>query len=116
MSSIADDERKALVEGMRSLASALHNFDGSRGNSSNVRIEVGGAGVWLATTCCLIMLGMMFVGGLWASREFGRNDAEHAELRRTDNDLKDYISAAYQVSPEFQKRIEAEKVKAEQQK
>ena len=95
MSSIADDERKALVEGMRSLASALHNFDGSRGNSSNVRIEVGGAGVWLATTCCLIMLAVALVGSIWLSRELTRQDAEMAALRDRNETFQAYINAIY---------------------
>ena len=96
MSSIADDERKALVEGMRSLASALHNFDGSRGNSSNVRIEAGCAGVWLATTCCLIMLAVAFVGSIWLSRELTRQDAEMAALRDRNETFQAYINVLMQ--------------------
>lgn len=96
MSSIADDERKALVEGMRSLASALHNFDGSRGNSSNVRIEAGGAGVWLATTCCLIMLAVALVGSIWLSRELTRQDAEMAALRDRNETFQAYINVLMQ--------------------
>ena len=96
MSSIADDERKALVEGMRSLASALHNFDGSRGNSSNVRIEAGGAGVWLATTCCLILLAVSLVGSIWISRELTRQDAEMAALRDRNETFQAYINVLMQ--------------------
>jgi heme exporter protein D len=96
MSSIADDERKALVEGMRSLASALHNFDGSRGNSSNVRIEAGGAGVWLATTCCLVMLAVALVGSIWLSRELTRQDAEMAALRDRNETFQAYINVLMQ--------------------
>ena len=96
MSSIADDERKALVEGMRSLASALHNFDGSRGNSSNVRIEAGGTGVWLATTCCLIMLAVALVGSIWLSRELTRQDAEMAALRDRNETFQAYINVLMQ--------------------
>lgn len=85
-------------------------------STSNVVLNSGGIAPWVPTAIALFCAGLVFgaiaIGGFWASREYSRNDAEHAELRRTDLDLRDYISAAYQISPEFQKRIEAEQAKA----
>lgn len=88
---------------MRELAGALRRFEDMATNRSHasIRVEAGGAGVWIATTACLVMLGMMLVGGLWISREFGRIDAQMAEQARKIDDSQDYLSAIYQVAPQL---------------
>lgn len=93
--------------------------DGSGQSISSIRVDAGGAAIWgaawLASICCAIMLGAAFVGGFWMLDATTRATQERAELRKRDNDFQDYISVIYQVAPELQKRIEAEKAKEDQQ-
>lgn len=65
-----------------------------RGNShanANFSINAGGVGVWVACTCCLIMLAVLIVGGLWLSREFNRIDAVVNDLNDKDSVHDAYI-------------------------
>ena len=39
-------------------------------SNATIAVNAGGMGVWIATTCCLVMLGMMIVGAFWLSSEF----------------------------------------------
>lgn len=64
-----------------------------RNSSSNVTFTVnaGGVGVWIACTCCLVMLASMLVGALWLSREFGRIDTQFSNAKNTDDIHDAYI-------------------------
>jgi len=109
-----NDSIEEMLQTAETLARATgHSF----GSSSKIEVHAGGAAMWgiawFCSFCAAFMAGAMLIGGFWVSSELSRNAQERTELRRTDLDLRDYISAAYQISPEFQKRIEAEQAKAE---
>lgn len=56
-----------------------------RNNSSNVTFSVnaGGIGVWIACTCCAVMLATLLVGAFWISREFTRIDTKFSDAKNT---------------------------------
>ncbi len=62
-------------------------------NESNAVISVnaGGAGVWIATTACMVMLAALVVGGFWISREFNRIDSRFNDQTDTDSVQDAYI-------------------------
>lgn len=60
-------------------------------NKIEVNINAGAIGVWLACTACLVMAGMLGVGGLWLSREFNRTDAVFNDLNDKDSVHDAYI-------------------------
>ena len=110
------DAATQLIEAFDSLSGRLDRAL-KASNTSSVVFNAGGIAPWIPTAIALFCAGVIFgsvaIGGFWAAREFTKAESERAELRRTDLDLSDYISAAYQISPEFQKRIEAEQAKAD---
>lgn len=75
-------------------------------NSQNIKIHAGGVGIWIATTCCLIMLAVIFVGGLWLSREFTAKDKTDAQQAQQISDLNAYLQAIYVNAPDLKPKKE----------
>lgn len=65
-------------------------------NKTEFNLHAGGAGVWVAATCCVVML-LVFVStgaiaAIWMSREFTRIDVEFSK-NNDRNDVQDaYIN------------------------
>lgn len=59
-----------------------------RRGSSNIQINGGGIGVWIATVCCALMLGMGLIGATII-----------IDQNRQISDLRDYLSAIYAQAP-----------------
>ena len=79
-------DRQDLVDTMARLNSEFERFEAkidkqANFSNSSIRIDAGGAGLWIATTCCLIMLAVIFLGSVWVSYELNRHSAELTELR-----------------------------------
>ncbi len=120
------NDLRDLTEAIKSLHGEVADLrkdrtDGGGQSVSSIRVDAGGAAIWgtawVSTAAASLMLGMAIIGALWASSAFQEATQERAELRRTDNDIRDYMAAIYQAAPELQKRIEAEKAeKAEESK
>lgn len=69
-----------------------------RGNSNRAAISInaGGVGVWIAATCCVVMLlvsvAVAGVTAVWLSREFSRIDSQFVKLN-DDQQVQDaYIN------------------------
>lgn len=106
---IEREELNQLSSGMRELANVLGRFDALAGRSgTSIRVDAGGAAVWMATTACLVMLGIMLVGGFWITREFANADVERKELRRT---MEDHNNGAVIYRAEVQSQLEALRAK-----
>lgn len=77
----------------RALADALDRFSRKAdeilrsGNTNTARIEVnaGGIGVWIAATCCVVVMAVVVVGSVYITREFTRQDVQMQELRDKDS-------------------------------
>lgn len=65
---------------------------GRNSSSSTITVHHDGRGVWLAVTCCVVMLSVMVVGGLWLSREFNRIDSVFNDLNDKDSVQDAYIN------------------------
>lgn len=59
--------------------------DASNRNTTRVEINAGGVGVWIAATCCIVVMAVVFVGSVYISREFTRQDVQMQELRDKDS-------------------------------
>lgn len=85
----------------------------SSGNVTSFRLDAGGAGVWIATTACLVMLGVMVVGGvigaIWLGREFDRVDKELNERKEEGQRMQSYLSAIYVQAPQLKPAAEESK-------
>jgi len=77
----------------RDLVEALDRFSRvtekllNHGNTNTAKIEVnaGGIGVWLAATCCIVVMAVVIVGSVYITREFTRQDVQMQELRDKDS-------------------------------
>jgi hypothetical protein len=60
-------------------------------NNAVITINAGGVGVWIATTACIVMLGMMVIGAFWVSSEFGSIKSRFNDQTDTDSVQDAYI-------------------------
>lgn len=58
-------------------------------NTAKIEVNAGGAGVWIATTACLVMLGIVVVREIQNAQNFARIETNFAnevkELREKDS-------------------------------
>lgn len=92
------EQIKADATGIKAMLERMERDRGVR-NTTTVRIEGGGVGVWVAVTCCLVMLAAMMVGSLWMTREFARIDKELNERKEEGQRMQSYLSAIYVNAP-----------------
>lgn len=90
-------DAKDLTDGLGRLASSLDRIGSP--STANVRIDAGGAGVWAATSACMVMLGVLFVSLLWVGHEFDRISGRIDELTRRSETQEAYLQAIYQIAP-----------------
>lgn len=78
------------------LADALEKFSqkadqllesGSR-NTAKIEVNAGGAGLWIATTACCVMVSVSLFLGLWV-----------VDLSRKVSELNNYLQAIYMMAP-----------------
>ena len=80
----------------RALADALDRFSrkadellkSSNTNTAKIEVNAGGIGVWIATTCCFVMMAVSLFMALWV-----------VDLSRKVSDLNDYLNAIYMMAP-----------------
>lgn len=77
----------ALDKWMRTLESSKVPPQNSMGNAT-IMINAGGVGVWIATTCCIVMLALGIMGGFLYVNE----------SRKVDQ-MQDYLNAIYMQAP-----------------
>lgn len=68
-----------------------------RRGGSNIMINGGSVGVWIATVCCALMLGISIVGAMVI-----------IDQSRQISDLRDYLSAIYAQAPHLKAKAEEE--------
>lgn len=85
-----------LVKRFAAAVDRVHQVSERLGQSHNtgtstVTVNAGGMGVWIATTCCMVMLASLLVGAFWVSREFTRLDARLNDQTDIDSVQDAYI-------------------------
>lgn len=63
-----------------------------KGGSSTVTINAGGAGVWIAVTCCMVMAAALAIAVPVAVGAYLASQQQLQELREKDEILQAYIS------------------------
>jgi hypothetical protein len=54
-------------------------------NSATITVNAGGLGIWIAATCCIVVMAVAVVGSVYITREFTRQDVQMQELRDKDS-------------------------------
>lgn len=67
--------------------------------TSQVHVNAGGVGVWIAVTLAVSVFAVSVVHTLHMNREAARADAERAEMRQEIKRLNDYLAAIYMQAP-----------------
>ncbi len=103
------DQLSAVGKNAEDIKRTLAAMQGNRGaqNTQIVRFE-GGGPVWIAVTCCLVMLAAGAVGALWMSRELTRVDKELLERKEEGQRMQSYLSAIYVNAPHLKPAEEHE--------
>lgn len=74
----------------------------SIGNATiNASVNAGGIGVWIATTCCVVMLACCIIGALWGTRELERFDQEMQARKDENSKMTAYLQAIYVQAPQL---------------
>lgn len=79
--------------------------------NATITVNAGGVGVWVAVTCCLVMLALLLLGSLWASREMNRFDQEMQARKDENSKMQAYISAIYVQAPQLKPKESTHKNK-----
>lgn len=75
-----------LAEAIDGLAQMMRSARNT--NSATISVQAGGVGVWIATCCCSVMLGIgLVVGSLYLDQQ------------RQIGELRAYLSAIYMQAP-----------------
>lgn len=81
-----------LERSISDLRDTLGAMRPNSGVASTITINAGGIGIWLAVTCCCVMLAAMAVGGLWAVTSLADHRAAIQELRDGERAVRAYIN------------------------
>jgi hypothetical protein len=79
-----------LETGILSLQSVAGR--GVYGGAANINVNAGGMGLWIACSCCAVMLAVVFIGGLWMVSDRAEARAQIRELRDGQNAIRAYIN------------------------
>lgn len=103
---------RGMEQSVKDIKDSLERIGAGRDASSNVntvKINAGGVGVWVSSTCCMVMLAVILVGGFWISREFTRTDKELNERKEELQRIQSYVSAIYVQAPQLRPKDEKDK-------
>lgn len=74
----------------------------SIGNATiNASVHAGGIGVWVASTCCVVMLACGLIAALWGTRELERFDQEMQARKDENSKMTAYLQAIYVQAPQL---------------
>lgn len=69
--------------------------------NATITVNAGGIGIWLSVTCCLVMLSLLMLGSLWATREMSRFDQEMQARKDENSKMTAYLQAIYVQAPQL---------------
>jgi len=87
-----EDGLDRLERGVGELRDVMVANRGIYGGASTITINAGGVGVWVAVTCCLLMLASGLVAGLWMVSDRSEIRAQLRERRDGENAIRAYIN------------------------
>lgn len=91
-----NSDAQQLTESLNRFADAFEKAQSANRSSANIKVDAGGAGIWIATTCCAVMLSSFLIGAMWVSREFIRSDSERSEIREKLDVHQAYLNVLMQ--------------------
>lgn len=97
----AQGELVRQLDRLERLVNAAREVSGPSGvGSAQITVSAGGAGLWVAVTCCVAMLSGLLVATVFVAVAFADFNRQTQELRLKDETLQAYINSAYTVPQE----------------
>lgn len=95
-----------IADAEAAAARIMRALSGNSSARSDIHVNAGGVGVWVAASACAAMLvGMIvggIIGGLWLHREFTSIDADLIAIRDRAQAQQGYLNAIYRAAPQLQ--------------
>lgn len=101
------EQGKDLIQAIQALEKTVERINGNN-STATIQVNAGGVGVWVATTCAVVMLACLFVGGFWVMREFNRLDTELGDRKAENESMRSYLSVIYQQLPSLREHEKKE--------
>lgn len=89
--SISQGEKDEFIGAINKFLVRSDELMRTSSSASNITVNAGGIGVWFCAASCVVMLGMMLIGGFWISRELNRIDAQFTKQGDIDSVQDAYI-------------------------
>ena len=89
-----EDEFKQAVDAVTAAVRDFRLSQFPQPGSSNIQVNGGGIGVWIATVCCALMLGISVVGAMVI-----------LDQNRQISDLRDHLTVIYAQAPHLKPEI-----------
>lgn len=83
-----EDEFKQAVDAVTAAVRDFRLSQFPQPGASNIQVNGGGVGVWIATVCCAMMLGISIIGAMVI-----------VDQNRQISDLRDYLAVLYARQP-----------------
>lgn len=107
MAEIQEESLQELDRAVAEVRDFMRNRAGIRGgnNQMTMHVNAGGVGVWIAVTCCIVMLSCLTVGGIlanaWLNSEFANIHSDLKDRRDENESMKAYLAAIYMQAPQL---------------
>lgn len=99
------EEVASVQNSVAELARSVGLKIGDNTSTATIHVNAGGLGVWIATTCCIVMLVTSIILGvvfMWHEQEQQAQISAHeAEQQRKIDELYNYIAAIYAQAPQL---------------
>ena len=90
-----DNEIKQTLDAVTEVVRELRMSHGPSPGTSNIMVNGGGVGVWIATVCCALMLGITIIGAMVILDQ----SRQIAELRQDGKETRSFVTAIYAMAP-----------------
>lgn len=90
-----DNEIKQTLDAVTEVVRELRMSHGPAPGTSNIMVNGGGVGVWIATVCCALMLGITIIGAMVILDQ----NRQLAEVREDAKETRSFVTAIYAMAP-----------------
>lgn len=90
-----DMEMQRTIDALTEVVRDMRMSHPAAGGGSNIQVNGGGIGVWIATVCCALMLGVSAVSAMVI--------LDHS---RQISDLRDHLTVIYAQAPHLKAKAE----------
>lgn len=103
-----NEDWKSLQDSFDRMAGRFEQLANANFQSQQVHNHGEGKTLWICATCCMVMVLMCFMGFMWMTREFNRQDQLNAQFYDATERSNTYLSSIFGRVPDLKKAVEAD--------